>query len=83
MMRAKMQVDTVERFNVKDGVPAWETLDMSAVSDKPYDKDGMSEDSTFARYTPSGRLSLTIENPVLFGKFKPGQKFYLDFTEAQ
>ena len=82
-MRAKMQIDTVGQFNVKDGIPAWETLSMSAVcSSTPFGKDGESEDNTYARWTPSGQLALTITNPDLFGKFKQGQKFYLDFQEA-
>ena len=29
-MRAKMQIDTVGQFNVKDGIPAWETLSATA-----------------------------------------------------
>ena len=78
MMRAKMQVQTVE------GSDTYETVIMSAVtgSNKPYGPNGENEDNTYARYTPSGNLSLNITNPDLIGKFKVGQKFYLDFTEA-
>lgn len=47
-----------------------------------YGPNGESEDNTFARFTPSGSLSLTINNPDLLGKIKPGQKFYVDFTLA-
>lgn len=77
-MRAKMQVQSVT------GSETYESISMSAVtsSDKPYGPNGENEDNTYARYTPSGTLSLSITNPALISKFKVGQKFYLDFTEA-
>ena len=56
-------------------------VNMSAVCGKPFGPEGESEDNTFARYTPSASLSMTITNPNLLGQFKEGQKFYLDFTE--
>jgi hypothetical protein len=55
---------------------------MMAVSDKPFDADGNSEDNSFAKWTPSGELKMTITNPNLFGKLVEGQKYYLDFTLA-
>jgi len=77
-MRAKMQVQS--------SVPAYdgaETVTMAAVCGSgSFGPDGESEDNTFARYTPSGGLELTINNPNLTGRLKPGQKFYLDFTET-
>ena len=60
-----------------------EELVMAPVSgDKPYGPNGESEDNSYARYTPSGKLELCITNPELHGKFQIGQKFYVDFTEA-
>jgi hypothetical protein len=55
---------------------------MMAVTSKPFDKDGNSEDNSFARWTPCGELSISITNPDLFGKIQEGQAFYLDFTPA-
>ena len=76
-MRAKFQVQSVS------GQTAQEVVTMSAVcSNAPFGPNGESDDSTYARYTPSGSLSITINNPALVGIFKVGQKFYLDFTEA-
>lgn len=76
-MRAKMQVQEVRSFG--DG----EQVEFSAVTgNTPFGQDGESDDNTYARWTPSGRLTLTISNPALLGKFRVGQKFYLDFTEA-
>lgn len=72
-----MQIQSVTQFSGQ------EQIKLSAVCGKaPFGKEGESEDNTYARYTPSGELSLSITNPALHGKFKPGQKFYLDFTEA-
>jgi hypothetical protein len=79
MMRAKMQVRSVERVGETQ-----ENLSMAPVTgDTPFGANGESEDNTFARYTPSGALSLTITNPELIGKFAEGDKFYLDFTKAE
>ena len=76
MMRAKMQVRSVEKFQ------QGESLKMAPVSGK-FDEKGYSEDNTFARYTPSGALELSITNPALFDKIKPGDTFYVDFTKVE
>ena len=73
-----MQVNSV----AKCGEQA-EQLVLGCVCSKPFGPEGESEDNTFARWTPSGGATLTITNPALIGKFKAGQKFYVDFTEAQ
>lgn len=79
MMRAKMQIQSIEQF-----AGGAERLKLTCVSgSKPYGPEGESEDNTFARFSPSGELGLTITNPALRGKFAPGQKFYLDFTPAE
>lgn len=62
--------------------PTHQNITMSAVTSKPFDKDGNSEDNTFSRWTPTGELTMTITNPNLFEALKEGQKFYLTFTEA-
>ena len=78
-MRAKFQIVSV--------TPAQdhpqETIEMSAVTEKPFDQDGNSEDNSFAKWTPCGYLKMVITNPALLGAFTPGQKFYLDFTKAE
>ncbi len=76
-MRAKFQINKVERF------PGQDRITGNAVTSKPFDKDGFSEDNTYAKFSPSGELTLTIANPALVGKIEPGQKFYLDFTPAE
>lgn len=77
VMRAKMQVQKVERF------PQSDRVSMICVAAKTYPEDGSDEDNTFAKFSPSGELSLTIANPALIGVIEPGKKFYVDFTEAE
>jgi hypothetical protein len=79
-MRAKLQVLSVVKYG---DPPTSVSVSMSAVSDKPYDKDGNSEDNTFAKYTPAASFSATINNPELLDMFTQGDKFYLDFTKAE
>lgn len=76
-MRAKFQVNSVKQI-----LGGAEELSLGAVCSKGFGPNGESEDNTYARYTPQGSLTLTVNNPDLVGAFKPGQKFYLDFTEA-
>lgn len=77
VMRAKMQVSEVRRFQGQD------TVTMNAVARSGYPEDGSDEDNSYAKFSPSGTLSLTIANPTLLGKIQPGQKFYLDFKLAE
>lgn len=72
-MRAKMVISTVTDNGYSD------IIKLNAV----YGGDKNSEDNTFARATPNASLEMQIDNPELKGKFKPGQKYYLDFTLAE
>lgn len=76
VMRAKMRITSV----VPQGTES-ERLHFHAVSkDSPYPPDGSDEDNSFAKFSPSGELSLTVANPALVGKYKQGDTFYVDFT---
>ena len=78
-MRAKFQLQSVEQF-----AQGTETLKFTPVSKKSaYPADGLDEDNTYAKFSPSGSLSLTVANPALIVKFKPGETFYLDFTKVE
>lgn len=76
VMRAKMQVNKVERF------PGQDRITCNAVAAKSYPADGSDEDNTYAKFSPSGELTLSIANPALLGTIEPGKKYYLDFTPA-
>lgn len=76
-MRAKMKIANVEHFG------ATERLNLRAVCKSgPYPDEGADEDNTFARFTPSADLTMSITNPALLGRFAIGDTFYVDFTVA-
>ena len=82
-MRAKMRISHIEVYANQEGDPTQETMNFQAVSRSDgYPADGSDEDNTYAKFSPSGNLSLTVANPALLGKFKVGEKYYLDFTRA-
>ena len=80
-MRAKMRLNKVVNSG-GTAVGASDRLTFNAVTTKPFDADGASEDNTFARYTPEAELTMVITNPNLVGQFKEGNTYYLDFTEV-
>ena len=83
-MRAKFELKKVNTFNgYNNHNPNYEELEFLAVITAPFDKDGNSEDNSFTRWTPDGSLKMSVTNPNLIGKFKEGQKFYLDFIPAE
>lgn len=85
-MRAKLQVGHLqENFSTAangDKTKYSETLSMYAVAAAKYDESGLDEDNTFAKMSPGANLSINIANPALWGQFKHGDKFYVDFTPA-
>lgn len=73
--RAKFKCisETRNSYNVADGVRTYEFQAM-------YDAD-VPEDQRYAKYTPSGSLKITVDNPNV--TFELGQQYYLDFTPAE
>ena len=84
-MRAKMIVQSGSITKYKGHTPQELStqLRLIAVSEKPFDENGVSEDNDFARYTPSATLDIVITNPDLVDAFHDGQVFYVDFTEVE
>lgn len=80
VMRAKLRVSYVQDNRNKDGVVYSQTLNMHAVFNI---LDVNHEDNTYAKSTPGASFSAHIENPDLFGKFKFGDTFYVDFKRAE
>jgi hypothetical protein len=75
-MRAKFFIQSITK------TASAETLEMLPVTPGKFGPSGESEDNTYARWSPSGNLRLTITNPDLIGTFTPGEAYYLDFTKA-
>lgn len=86
-MRAKVYVSSVvENFGqpAEEGAPGnklSEKLRFNAVSKKEgYDATGDDENNTFAKWSPSAEFEITVANPALWGKFKEGNEYYVDFS---
>lgn len=76
-MRAKMKITKLDKLG-----DSMEELSFTAVGkDGIYPSDGTDEDNTFALYTPSAELKMTINNPQLIDKYKEGDIFYVDFLK--
>lgn len=77
---AKMQAQTVIPAGARMGNRGTEELEMSAVygGGKPG-----SANTEWAKYTPSGSLSMKIDNPDAQGFFKPGKEYILTIREAE
>jgi hypothetical protein len=71
--RCKFQVEKVTTYSGN-----YEQITLNAVYG------GSAENVSFAAATPSGKLEITVTNPVVIGQIKPGQYYYLDLipTEA-
>lgn len=70
-IRAKFKVQSVTHTEGAESVA------LCAVNSS----DGKGNES-WAKWTPSGKLEMTINNPEAQGKFKPGKLVYLDFSDA-
>lgn len=67
-MRAKFKVQRIEKYE------AMETVHLAAVTD-PANK-------TWAAFTPSGSIALSITNPGAIGHLAIGETYFVDFTKA-
>lgn len=71
-VRAKFRCNSVETFQAG----GMRTFRFAAEYDA-----NLPEDQRYARYTPSGELRITVDNPAV--SFKPGMSYYLDFTPVE
>lgn len=75
IVRAKFRVKAVELYHQPAGSGR---VKMEAVHDT-----ATPENERFTKYTPSGELSMHVDNPPALEVFRPGKVFYLDFIEAE
>ena len=77
-------VTTVRHQGQPKGTPISEILKFRAVARKDsYPSDGSDEDNTYAKFSPTASVEITIANPELIGKLSPGEFYYVDFSPAQ
>jgi hypothetical protein len=81
-MRAKMRVEFVQEHGNEYGIKTQEILKMHAVPAPKYQGDGVDEDNTYSKFTPIADLTIHVTNPKLFGEFKPGYTYYVDFSDV-
>jgi len=72
-VRAKFRV-----AHVTDYGNNFKEVHLTAVYD-----DGIPENARFNKVTPTGTLTMTINNPPASDVFTPGKEFYLDFRAVQ
>lgn len=72
--RAKFHCNSVEQFGGHSA--GQRTYRLSAVYD-----DGIPENHRYAKYTPSGQLTITVDNPNVV--IEPGRYYYLDITPVE
>lgn len=77
-MRCKVSIQEVRLHSVTETIIARPVCRQS-----PYPENGLDEDNTFSKFSPSGEFQLTIANPDLLGAYKPGQEFYVDWTPIE
>lgn len=75
-MRAKLKITGVDKYEASENVR------FTAVGPSEYPADGTDENNTYAKWTPSAELSISITNPNLLGRFEVGQEYYVDFHPA-
>ncbi|MDE1919063.1 MAG: hypothetical protein KGH96_23760, partial [Sphingomonadales bacterium] len=68
-MRAKLVLQNIEPLSDAAGTLVGETLSFNAVGRSRYAEGGLDEDNTFARFTPSAYMTLTVLNPDLLGAY--------------
>ena len=71
-LRLKCQVSTVKRITLYGSSEEYEELSLSAVHT------GSEANKQWSKWTPSASLTMTISNPLAFGKALPGQFFFVD-----
>lgn len=87
-MRAKFRVSSVTppEVPVSEGITVAppQTIKVFPVArSDAYPEDGSDEDNSYAKWSPSGSLELTIVNPALSNKIKEGDVFYVDFSKVE
>lgn len=77
-VRAKFRINSVEDFGGHS-----RQLKMGCVYETDAMKDADPENIRFTKATPSGSLTIQIDNPAAFEQFEIGDEWYADFTLAK
>lgn len=81
MMRAKFKVNSVKVADYGNGSTKVHEIEAQPVYRVGPDGTNI-ENEMFGKYTPSGMLKMTLNNPTAGEFFKAGEEYYLDFSPA-
>lgn len=76
-VRAKFQCQSVNHILTHSPGDQTAILTFAPVYDN-----GKGENATWSKYTPQGKLEMTVTNPAAVAAFEVGKSYYLDFTPA-
>lgn len=76
-LRLKMSVSSVKRWADANGEIQSEEIEVSAV----YGPEG-TPNAQWSKWTPSARLTMTVNNSGAFGKVLPGQFYFVDLIQT-
>jgi hypothetical protein len=79
VLRLKMSVDSVKSVADNNGNKTQEELSLNAV----YSNEEGSANKQWCKWTPVANLTMTISNPLAFGKVLPGQFVFVDLTPCE
>jgi hypothetical protein len=74
MVRAKFQCTRIEQGAYGLEGHNHSAITMTAVSGN--------ENKSWSKWTPSGQLTMTVNNPEAVKQFEIGKHYFLDFSEA-
>ena len=75
MVRVKFQVTKITEF-------AWSNVHKEVTFEPRYDT-SIPEDQRCASTTPSGKLTMIVNNPIAMEQFQIGKTLYVDFTPIE
>jgi hypothetical protein len=78
-MRCKVEVALVIPGNDEQGRKYNERIICNGV----YSEDPNNENRAFWKATPSALIDLHVDNPEVWGLYKPGDQLYIDITIAE
>jgi hypothetical protein len=68
------------KFRVMSIIEHADNASARTIKMMPYYDDSIPEDRRFSQATPSGELSMYVNNPAAIAELRIGRQFYLDFV---
>ena len=78
--RCKFRCTSVSSSHSQVDVGGGEYPVLEVKLEAQYDPAFCEEDNAFSKFTPSGEMAITINNPALVDHFKAGRHYYIDVT---